>query len=370
MTRGGHKRSILEGGWSIQLPLHTNRELTLVVGGTGKTGRRVVQRLEDRNLPVRIGSCSAAPAFDWQKPATWGPALQNATSMYLTYYPDLAAPGSAEKIRSITDLAVESGVRRMVLLSGRGEKEARRCEQIVQDAGIQWTLVRSSWFCQNFSESFMLEPIRSGEVALPAGDVAEPFIDAEDIADVVVAALTEDGHAGRLYEVTGPRLLTFAQAVEQIAQASGRPIRFVQVSVEEYAAALVELGVPGPFVELVTYLFSEVLDGRNAHLTDGVQRALGRAPRDFNAYARATAATGIWKPQSRFAGPLMGHRDRHPIRVCASRKSRRLCGYRPDRGLYRGRTMLIRVDLGPGCIARQSARCRRTPRHVSLPAFG
>jgi nucleoside-diphosphate-sugar epimerase len=124
----------------------------------------------------------------------------------------------------------------MVLLSGRGEKEARRCEQIVQDAGIQWTLVRSSWFCQNFSESFMLEPIQSGEVALPAGNVSESFIDAEDIADIVVAALTEDGHAGRLYEVTGPRLLTFAQALEQIAETAGRPIRFVQVSVEEYAA--------------------------------------------------------------------------------------------------------------------------------------
>jgi uncharacterized protein YbjT (DUF2867 family) len=277
--------------------MNTDRGLILVVGGTGKTGRRVVQRLQERRLPVRVGSRSVPPAFDWQEPATWGPALQDVTSMYVTYYPDLAAPGSAEKIRSFTDLAVKSGVRRMVLLSGRGEKEAQRCEQIVQDAGAQWTLVRSSWFCQNFSESFMLEPIQAGEVALPAGSVAEPFIDAEDIADVVVAALTDDGHAGKLYEVTGPRLLTFAQAIEQIAEVTGRPIRYIQVSVEEYAAALRELGVPGPFVELVTYLFSEVLDGRNAHLTDGVQQALGRAPRDFGEYARATAATGVWSQQ-------------------------------------------------------------------------
>jgi uncharacterized protein YbjT (DUF2867 family) len=277
--------------------MRTDRELTLVVGGTGKTGRRVVQRLQDRNLPVRVGSRSAMPAFDWEDEATWSPALMDVTSMYMTYYPDLAAPGSAEKIRSFSDLAVKSGVRRLVLLSGRGEKEAQHCEQIVQDAGAQWTLVRSSWFCQNFSESFMLEPIQAGEVMLPAGSVTEPFVDAEDIADVVVAALTEDGHAGRLYEVTGRRLLTFAQAMEQIAEAVGRPIRYVQVSVEAYVAALRELGIPGPFVELVTYLFSEVLDGRNAHLADGVQQALRRAPRDFSDYVRATAATGVWSPQ-------------------------------------------------------------------------
>ena len=275
--------------------MNTNRNLILVVGGMGKTGRRVVQRLKERRMPVRVGSRSAAPAFDWQKPVTWDAVLQNVTSMYVTYYPDLAAPGSAEKIRSFTDLAAKNGVRRIVLLSGRGEKQAQQCEDIVQNSGAQWTLVRSSWFCQNFSESFMLDPIQAGEVALPAGSVAEPFIDAEDIADVVVAALTEDGHAGRLYEVTGRRLLTFAQAVAQIAEAAGRPIRYIKITVEEYAAALSKLGVPGPFVELVTYLFSEVLDGRNAHLTDGVQQALGRAPRDFSEYVRTTADTGIWR---------------------------------------------------------------------------
>jgi uncharacterized protein YbjT (DUF2867 family) len=276
----------------------TNQQLTLVVGGTGKTGRRVVQRLEDRGLPVRVGSRSASPTFDWEDAATWVPALQNVTSMYVTYYPDLATPGSVEKIRSFTGLAVERGVRRMVLLSGRGEEEARRCEQIVQDAGAEWTLVRSSWFCQNFSESFIKESIQTGEVALPVGDVAEPFIDAEDIADVAVAALTEDGHAGRLYEVTGPRLMTFAEAVEQIAQAAGRPIRYIQVSVEAYASTLRELGTPEPFVKLLSYLFSEVLDGRNAHLTDGVQQALGRTPRDFSDYVHNTAAAGIWNPQT------------------------------------------------------------------------
>ena len=140
----------------------------------------------------------------------------------------------------------------------------------------------------------MLEPVLSGEVALPVGDVAEPFIDAKDIADVVVAALTEDRHAGQLYEVTGPRLLTFAEAVREIAEAAGREIPFVSVTTEQYASVLAEYGVPEEVVSQLVYLFTEVLDGRNAHLTDGVRRALGREPRDFADFARDTAASGVW----------------------------------------------------------------------------
>jgi uncharacterized protein YbjT (DUF2867 family) len=167
----------------------------------------------------------------------------------------------------------------------------------VQEAGVEWTIVRCAWFSQNFSENYLLEPLLSGEVVLPAGDVPEPFVDADDIADVSVAALTEDGHAGEVYELTGPRLLTFAEAVAEIGEAAGRAIRFAPVSVEEYASALDEEGVPAEFVSLLTYLFREVLDGRNSYLTDGVLRALGREPRDFTDYARDAAATGAWTPQ-------------------------------------------------------------------------
>jgi uncharacterized protein YbjT (DUF2867 family) len=109
-----------------------------------------------------------------------------------------------------------------------------------------------------------------------------------------VAALTEEGHAGELYELTGPRLLTFEEAVGEIAKASGRKVRYVPISVEEYSFMLAKHDVPAEFVSLLTYLFSEVLDGRNAHLTDGVQSALGREPRHFADYARDVAATGLW----------------------------------------------------------------------------
>jgi len=271
-----------------------NANMTLLLGGTGKTGRRVAERLTARGLPVRIGSRSGEPPFDWKDEATWAATLRDVQAAYVSYYPDLAIPGAVDAVRSFTDLAVENGVRRLVLLSGRGEEEAQRAEQVVQNSGAEWTILRSSWFSQNFSENYFLEPVLSGAVVLPAGNVGEPFIDADDIADVAVAALTENGHTSQLYELTGPRLLTFAEAVAEIATATGREIRYVQVSPEQYASALAEEGVPAEFVWLVNYLFTTVLDGRNAHLTDGVQRALGRQPRDFSDYARDTAATGIW----------------------------------------------------------------------------
>ena len=268
------------------------KKTTLVLGGTGKTGRRVAQRLKARGVPTRVGSRSGEPPFDWEDEAAWEPALQNVGSVYVTYYPDLAVPGSVEAVRSFAELAVESRVGRLVLLSGRGEPEAERAELALQEvvdasAGAEWTILRSTWFMQNFSEDYMLEHVLSGEIRLPAGDVPTPFLDADDIAEVAVAALTEEGHAGQLYELTGPRSLTFAEA-------AGHEVRYVPVSLEEHAAEAAEHGVPAEFVELLTYLFAEVVDGRNADTTDGVRRALGREPRDFRDYARETASTGVW----------------------------------------------------------------------------
>jgi uncharacterized protein YbjT (DUF2867 family) len=276
-----------------------SKKATLVLGGTGKTGRRVAKRLMARGLPVRVGSRSGEQPFDWEDQATWAPTLRNVASVYISYYPDLAVPAAAATVGAFAEMAVENGVRRLVLLSGRGEEGAQLGEQAVMDSGADWTIVRSSWFNQNFSEGNFLDLVLSGEVTLPAGDVPEPFVDADDIADVAVVALTEDRHGGQLYEVTGPRLLTFAQAVEEIAKAAAREIRYVQTSMEQFESLLTEQDVPAEYVWLFTYLFTEVLDGRNAHLTDGVQRALGREPRGFTDYARDAAASGVWDGASR-----------------------------------------------------------------------
>lgn len=256
-----------------------NKEI-LVLGGTGKTGSRVVARLMQANYPVRIGSRSAKPGFDWDDSSTWGPALQNVGAVYIAFHPDLAIPGTAAIIRDFVAAAVDSKVQRLVLLSGRGEEEAQQCEQIVMNSGLEWTIVRASWFCQNFSEGAFIDPILAGHVALPAGNVGEPFVDADDIAEVAAVALMEDGHHGKLYEVTGPRLLTFSEAVAEIAKATGRKITFETIPIEAYASVLKEFQLPENLIWLISYLFTEVLDGRNAVLTDGVQQALGRQPTD------------------------------------------------------------------------------------------
>jgi uncharacterized protein YbjT (DUF2867 family) len=273
---------------------NSHNQTTLVLGGTGKTGRRVALRLRALGRPVRIGSRTGQPRFDWQDRATWAGALDSVGSVYVSYYPDLAVPGAVEAVGAFARLAVDRGVPRLVLLAGRGEPKAELAEWAVRESGAELTIVRSTWFSQNFSEDYLLDPVLAGEVALPAGETPEPFVDADDIADVAVAALTGDGHVGELYELTGPRLLTFAQAVHEIAKATGREIRYVPLSIDEYAGAAADLGVPAEVVELLTYLFGEVLDGRNAHVTDGVQRALGTEPRDFADYARGAAASGVW----------------------------------------------------------------------------
>ncbi len=274
-----------------------NERPTLVLGGTGKTGRRVVARLGARGLPVRVGSRSGRPPFDWGDQSTWTPVLQGVRAAYIPY-PDLVIPGATKAVRAFAELAIEQGVTRLVLLTGRGEDEAQRAEREVQDTGADVTIVRCAWFMQIFSEDYLLDPILAGEVVFPADDgQLDPFVDADDIADVAVAALTEPGHAGQVYELTSPRLLSFPEAIAEIAKASGRDITYVPVSVEDYATGAAEHGVPAELVEFLTYLFSDVL-GNKAYVTDDVQRALGRPARDFTDYASRTAATGIWTPSA------------------------------------------------------------------------
>ncbi|MEO0322881.1 MAG: NAD(P)H-binding protein [Myxococcota bacterium] len=269
--------------------------LTLVIGATGKTGRRVAERLEARGLPVRRGSRAATPAFDWKKPEGWDACLDGVKAVYITYAPDLAMPGAGDAITELVRRAGRAGVERFVLLSGRGEEEAQAAERIVLASGVPTTIVRASWFHQNFSEGAFVDMVQAGMITLPAGDVPEPFVDVDDIADVVVAALTEPGHEGEIYEVTGPRLLTFADVAAELTKAAGRPVGFTRVPHDAFVAGAAEAGAPEDVVWMLDYLFATVLDGRNATLTGGVQRALGRPPRDFADYARDAAATGVWE---------------------------------------------------------------------------
>ncbi|RUM93546.1 MAG: NmrA family transcriptional regulator [Thiothrix sp.] len=266
----------------------------LIIGKNGKTGSRVNQRLQARGYETRPVSRSTTPTFNWEKPETWRLAIEGTRSAYVTYQPDLAVPNALPTIKEFMCVAADAGLEHIVLLSGRGEDGAQRAEDELKASGISWNIVRASWFTQNFSESFMLEGILAGELVLPAGDIVEPFIDADDIADVAVAVLTESTHRNKLFEVTGPRALTFAQCIEEISAAIGRPVKYTSIPVDVYINALNEQGVPGDMQWLLRELFTVVFDGRNCKVMSGVEEALGRPATDFRTYVQKTVESGVW----------------------------------------------------------------------------
>jgi len=265
-----------------------------VIGGSGKTGRRVVERLQALGHEVRGVSRSSSPSFDWNDDTNWNEVLTGVKALYVTYHPDLSVPGASDHIRALLAAAEAQGVERIVLLSGRGEAEAELCERLVLHSSIPATIVRCGWFNQNFSESFFRDLLMGGTLAVPNAHVGEGYVDADDIADVATAALTEDGHVGRIYQLTGPELLTFHDVATIFQEITGRELEVVEVSREAFVKGLRDAHLPGDLVQLVDYLFNEVLDGRNASLGDGVQRALGRPPRDFRSFLQKADLAGAF----------------------------------------------------------------------------
>lgn len=272
----------------------TNDNPILVIGATGKIGARVALQLEKRGQANRPVSRSTTPAFDWEEPSSWLPAMRDMRSAFVSFMPDLAAPGAPDVIERFAATAKAEGLRKLVLLSGRGESGAEESEARLHQSGLDYTVVRASWFNQNFNEGHLLSSVLGGTLALPAGNKLEPFVDADDVADVAVAALLDDRHNGKIYEVTGPRLMTFADAAREIATATGRPLDYAPISLEDFHAAL--LPVMGKqSADLLADLCAEVFDGRNEWLGDGVQQALGREPRDFSDFVRTAIAGGAWQ---------------------------------------------------------------------------
>ncbi|MFP3962959.1 NAD(P)H-binding protein [Actinomadura fulvescens] len=266
----------------------------LVLGARGKTGRRVADRLTGLGRPVR--AASRTTGFDLADPATWNAALDGVSAVYLVPMNEYV---DQSVIADFTAAAVAAGVQRIVLLSARGvggkpQPAQEPAERAVRESGVAWTILRPAWFAQNFSEDFFLDPLRAGELALPAGEGREPFIDAEDIADVAVAALTGEGHAGEIYEISGPEPLSFRTAVELIAEASGREIRYTPLRTAEFVANLTSVGLPAESAEVLAGLLDGIANGVGDHVSDGVRRALGRDSRPFADYVKAAAATGVW----------------------------------------------------------------------------
>ncbi|WP_251697314.1 NAD(P)H-binding protein [Streptomyces sp. Vc74B-19] len=270
------------------------KDMTLVVtGASGRTGSRVARAAEAAGATVR--PASRATGFDWEDRSTWADVLRGADAAYMVHPADVGAPGTAEAVGALADVALGQGVRRLVLLSARGEDQALATEEALRASGADWTVVRAAWFAQNFGEGPLARELRGGELVFPAGEVAEPFVDVRDIAEVVVAALADgERYAGRTLSVTGPRLLTWAEAVAEIAAATGRPLTYRAVPVDTYREALEGFGLPGEEAAFLTDVFATLLDGRNARVEDGVRQVLGREPRDFADFVREGAAAGTW----------------------------------------------------------------------------
>ena len=267
----------------------------LIVGATGKTGRRVLDRLTQRNAAVYTLS---RPEFDWANPLTWSSAEVGADNAYLTYAPDISFPGAPEAVAEVADRMFAAGTRNVVLMSGRGAPEAQRAEGLLADLAFThdatWSAVRSAFLMQNFDEGFLAESIALGEFQFPADLVREPFVDAEDVADVAAALMLGDVPGNRAVELTGPELLTFAEATAHISEATGRPIAYLPITDDEFVAGMLDAGLPAEFAQGLGELVALELDGRNESLTDGVRLALGRTPRDFAGYALAAARSNAW----------------------------------------------------------------------------
>lgn len=268
----------------------------LVIGSTGKIGRHVAAGLRDREVTVKAASRRGPVHFDWHDESTWSGAVDGSQAIYLV---DSQDTERIPLLRRFGSLAAHRGVERLVFLSAREAEsvnpQLEEKDQAVKDAGTEWTILRPVWFNQNFSEvPAFADPLRAGELRLPAGDGRQPFIDARDIAEVAVAALTGDGHHGRTYDLSGPEAIGFAEAVERIGKATGRELRYRPVDGAEYAAHPDVYGAAPAQAKGYALLMSAIAEGKTEHLSDGVKQALGREPRSFDDYAAATAATGVW----------------------------------------------------------------------------
>ncbi len=267
-----------------------------VLAGTGKSGRRVTAALRAAGHGVRAASRSADLRFDWQDPRTWPAATDGIGALYLV------APEDPTPLRPFVDLVQEAGVKRVVLLSGRGTEAWRgrfghamaAAEDVVRGSDLSWTVLRANNFMQNFTEDLWHEPVVAGRLGLPAGGVPEPFVDLDDVAAVAARLLTTDEHAGRMLDLSGPAAVTFADAVAAIAAATVRPIRYDELTPDAYVDELRAAGLGEDWVTELSGMFAVLREGIAAAPASGVEQVLGRPPRAFADWVAHVAPTGVW----------------------------------------------------------------------------
>jgi uncharacterized protein YbjT (DUF2867 family) len=265
----------------------------LITGATGKTGSRISKLLEDTGLDVRRGSRHSKTIFDWQDAATWPTALRGVQSVYICFYPDFAFPGALDTLTAFVESAKSVDVERLVMITGRGERHAKLGEEIILNSGISATILRSAWFAQNFSEGSLHQPVMENIIPMPGDGIGEPIVDLDDFAEVAVKVLTEFGHENKIYEITGPRVITFAEVADILTETLNRHIQYIPITFEAFHQEL-ERATDKAYADIVTSIAKETFDGRNALVSDDVERLLSRSATDFTEFALKAFKTGCW----------------------------------------------------------------------------
>lgn len=263
----------------------------VILGGTGKVGRRLTRSISDLGLEARPVGRGTVPAFDWREESTWGAALAGTVGAFVV------GPGSAtdwsETLSRFLAVAETTGLQHVVLLSARGVQfhptgAVATAERAVRNGPLAWTILRPTHFAQNFTEAMFVP--QDGRIVAPVGAGAEPFIDIDDIAAVAAIVLTRRGYDGRVLELSGPRSLTFAEAAGVLSRVSGSPVQFVDESDAEHEERLRRVGIPDGYVEWRMAMLRGIRAGSDGALSDGVQEVLGRPATSFRAWADREAA--------------------------------------------------------------------------------
>jgi uncharacterized protein YbjT (DUF2867 family) len=269
----------------------------LILGGTGKVGRRLTSALIEAGHNPRPASRHTAVRFDWADESTWPTALAGTDGLFIV------GPGSATdwspRLSRLLVAAKTAGARHAVLLSARAVEflpggAVDRAEQALRDGPLPWTILRPAHFAQNFTEA-MFAP-RDGLIAAPAGTGREPFIDAADIADVAAAVLGRDRYHGTTLDLSGPVAVGFAEAAAALAEAAGMPVRYEDDSDDDHVQRLRAAGTPEGYIEWRMAMLGGIRRGDDAYLSDGVQQVLGRPATSLTAWAAREVPAAAWAP--------------------------------------------------------------------------
>jgi ergot alkaloid biosynthesis protein len=273
--------------------------LILVTGGTGKTGRRLVSELRGKGVECRVASRGATVAegerpFDWTLPESWDGALEGVSTAYLVAPSAVGEP--APVMIDFLRRAQKRGVSRFVLLSAAplpaGGPAMGQVHLWLKENAAEWTVLRPSWFMQNFSEGQHLASIQDEDGIYSATeDGRVPFVSADDIATAAMAVLTSEDPFNSDFILTGDRPLSYDEVAERIGMAVGRRISHRRLSSDELAARYRLLGLPPVYAEKLAAMDRAIAEGAEDRTTDSVKFLLGRPPISFDDFVEASAAS-------------------------------------------------------------------------------